>query len=66
MAICYITFGQSHVHHVRGKLFDKNCVCKIVAEDPEQIAYDVFGHKWARRFSQRPDMSHYSRGVIEL
>lgn len=69
----YITFGQQHLHRINGKIFDKDCVALIKAEDhgkAREIAFDHFGSIFCT--SQVGDdwweeNSHYfPRGIIEL
>jgi hypothetical protein len=67
----YFTFGQVHVHSVNGKVFDKDCVVQIDADDADkarEIMVEHFGQKWAFQHSQGhpPDMTFYPRGIIPL
>ena len=32
----YVTFGQTHVHSVNGKIFDKDCVAVIKANSKSE------------------------------
>jgi len=32
----YITFGPDNVHHVKGAVFDSDCLCEIECETPEE------------------------------
>lgn len=62
----WFTFGQTHVHSVNGKTFDKDCVVMITSKDPRQTMFDNFGPKWAMEYDEEPDMSYYPRGVMTL
>lgn len=67
----YFTFGQAHRHLLGEVVFDKDCVCKILATHAaraERIAFDAFGRRWARRFDRLDDvgLEYYPRGVISL
>jgi len=66
MKTSYFTFGQSHVHKVNGKVFDKDCVVKITDDDPRDVMFKIFGRSWAFQHHYLPDMKYYPRGVIEL
>jgi len=66
MTTSYFTFGQTHIHKVNGKVFDKDCVVKITSPNPRQTMFDTFGGKWAMQYDEIPDMRFYPRGVIEL
>lgn len=62
----WFTFGQSHVHSVNGKTWDKDCVVKITASDPREEMFRAFGNKWAFEYDSEPNMKHFPRGVFEL
>jgi len=67
----YFTFGQTHVHSVNGKTFDKDCVVKITTAapvEPRDKMVEFFGRKWAFEYDEStpPDMKHYPRGIFEL
>lgn len=63
----WFTFGQTHVHHVNGKTFDKDCVVEIeTASDPRAVMFRTFGIKWAMQYDEPPDMKHFPRGIIKL
>jgi len=47
----YVTMGQVHTHSINGKTIDKDCVVEIQAE---------------KYYEEIPNMSFYSRGVINL
>lgn len=64
MQTSYFTFGQNHIHKLNGKVFDKNTVVKITAEDPRQTMFDLFGRKWSMQYDNPPDMRLYSRGIV--
>ncbi len=62
----YFTFGQDHVHVVNGITWDKDCLCKITADDPREVMLDTFGTKWSMEYQEPPNLNHYSRGIIKL
>ena len=66
----YISFGQSHVHWIAGKLFDKDCLCLIKAithKEAREIAFREFGQKWGTSYTDDTvDFSYFPRGVIKL
>jgi len=67
MKTAYFTFGQSHIHSIGGVTFDRNCVVKIVSEDPRQTMFDTFGPKWCIQHDDvPPNMKFYPRGILNL
>ena len=45
----YITFGQTHVHAVNGKKFDKDCVAESEAEsrgEAHDFAMKIFNERF--------------------
>jgi hypothetical protein len=68
--IAFFTFGQSHIHKVNGKIFDRNCVVKLDCPDPRAEMHRLFGPAWSMHYSPEeitPEfMSHFPRGVIEI
>lgn len=64
----YFTFGQTHVHSVNGKTFDKDCVVKVTADSPRDIMFITFGRKWSMEYDsiEQVGIEFYPRGVIEL
>ena len=67
----YITFGQSHVHSINGKTFDKDCVAVIHcknAKDGRNLALEIFGQKFSFEYPEKKfnfdDMKFYPRGFI--
>lgn len=65
MKTAWFTFGQSHLHRVNKRIFDKDTVVKITAEDPRKVMFDTFGRQWAMEYDKCPDMSHFAE-VVEL
>ena len=63
----YFTFGQTHVHSVNGRTFDKDDVAKITAPDPRKVMFEYFGPKWA--FEYTPEemtaarLDHFPKGI---
>jgi len=67
----YFTFGQVHKHVVGDKIFDKDCVCEIEAEDWHEaraIAFKVFDSVFCFQYSRIEDVTimYYPRGIIKL
>lgn len=69
----YLTFGQSHFHEVDGKVFDKDCVAIITAEDYSAArakVHELFGEKWCFLYKGTPtaiDLKRYfPRGEFEV
>jgi hypothetical protein len=65
----YLTFGQVHVHSVKGRTFDKDCVGEIYAKDmndARELAFQVFGDQWHRCLDEKPNMEYFPRGVISV
>lgn len=69
----YITFGQTHVHRVNGKTFDKDCVAVMedVGLDSFTAISEVFGQKWSREFGElewdeKTQLLYYPRGYIHV
>lgn len=62
----YITFGQTHVHSLNGKTFDKDCVA--VVELPEEEARALFMPKFHRSFTDRNDvdLNYFPRGLVKV
>lgn len=49
----YVTFGQSHVHSIAGKTFDKNTVAVIPCTDTadgRRKAFEIFGPKFCMKY----------------
>lgn len=65
MKTAYFTFGQTHVHSVNGKTFDKDTVVKITAEDPRKVMFETFGAKWGMEYDQCPDVRFFDE-IVEL
>lgn len=66
MKTSYFTFGFAHAHAVDGVTFEKDCVVKIVAEDPREVMFDTFGPKWSMQYDEPPQMKYFPRGIIPL
>lgn len=69
----YITFGQSHVHSISGKTFDKDCIAVIECKDYKhgrQKAFEYFDgvfHNCYEKHELTDEMlSFFSRGIIEI
>lgn len=72
MAKFYFTFGQIHRHEINGKIFDKDCVAEIEAENHEEargIAHEAFDGRFCFSYARLSDVKvteYYPRGVIKL
>jgi hypothetical protein len=66
MPTSYFTFGQAHVHSVNGRTFDKDCVVKVIADDPRKVMFDTFGKKWAMEYDEPPKMEYFPRGIFTI
>lgn len=65
VAFLGFTFGQSHVHFVNGRTFDRNIVVKITADDPRQVMFDTFGRQWGHEYDKEPPMKYFWE-IVEL
>lgn len=67
----WISFGQTHVHSVNGKTFDKDCLAEVEAHHigfARDLAIKYFELKWANIYDElEPDLLEYfPRGVIKV
>lgn len=69
----YVTFGQTHVHSVEGKTFDKDCVAVFKAEtskEGRELAFQHFGPKFCFHYTEEEwdedNMKWYPRGYLEI
>lgn len=69
----YVTFGQSHVHSVNGKTFDKDCVAVIEAgnfQEGREKAFDYFGPIFCTSYQDdqwdEESINFFPRGYINL
>jgi hypothetical protein len=69
----YISFGQTHVHSVNGKKFDKDCLAEIECsdyEDGRKKAFEYFGPKFFTSYTKEQvdgnRLSFFPRGVIPV
>lgn len=62
----YFTFGQSHVHSVDGRTFDKDTVVKITHEDPRSEMFRLFGVRWSMQYDEPPRMDLFPGGIVEV
>ena len=63
MKTSYFTFGQTHVHSVNGKTWDKDVIVQITAEDPLQVMFDTFGRQWAMEYDKPPQLDLFPKGI---
>lgn len=66
----FITLGQEHVHEVNGKMFNRNCVAVIEAEDEGAariLAFEAFGDKFCFSYAEErfdmDNMKYFPRGI---
>ncbi len=69
----YITFGQSHLHKIGLKVFDKDCVAVIKSADEKsgrELAFKYFGDKFFTTYFEEQfnmdNMIYFPRGLIEV
>ena len=65
----FVSFGQVHLHVVGGRVFDKDCIGVITAEDESQArtkAFECFNDKWCFLYKTEPEMRYFPRGFIEI
>ena len=68
----YISFGQSHVHVIGDKLFDRGCLAEIecVSErEGREIAQEFFGRRFATSYLEEDleyAITFFSRGIVKL
>ena len=62
----YFTLGQDHAHRVNNVTLDKNIVVKITSEDPRSRMVELCKTKWAFEYNEKPNMSYYPRGIVDL
>lgn len=69
----YITFGQVHMHKLGKKVFDKNVIGVIKAEDEKkarEIAFNLFGDKFFTTYSKETwneeDIKFFPRGFLAV
>lgn len=69
----YITFGQVHYHKIDNRIFDKDCVAVIEAENASigrEIAFKLFGNKFCFSYTEDTfdytSMKFFPRGFIQI
>ena len=75
----FVTFGQSHIHRVADKIFDKDCIAVVAhqnKEDGRAKVFELFGDKfcfeysmeeWERRLEQDKNlMTFFPRGYLYI
>lgn len=56
----YFTFGQTQVHSVGGRTYDKNTIVEISANDffeARKIMFDYFGAEWCFQYENYEDLN---------
>lgn len=69
----YVTFGQSHAHHIYGKTLDKDTVAVYDAPNADEgrsMAFELFGRKFCFCYPEtewkESDLSYYPKGYVYL
>lgn len=70
----YVTFGQTHVHSINGKTFDKDSIAVIEAKDSDEgrsKTWEYFGSKFFTTYSELQwkedeQLSWFPRGYINV
>lgn len=69
----YVTFGQGHIHRVNGRIFDKDCVAAIEADnavDGREKAFRYFGRVFCFEYFEDEfdfeNLKFYKRGIINV
>lgn len=69
----FITFGQSHIHKINGKTFDKDCVAVIEHDENQSgrdLAFTYFGKDWCFEYPQgrwsESKMVYFPRGYLTV
>lgn len=69
----YVTFGQSHVHSINGRTFDKDCVAIVhhnTIEEGRRAVVKYFGLKFCFEYAERHFdlnvMNYFPRGFIHV
>lgn len=69
----YVTFGQVHYHIIDNKVFDKDCVAVIEADNEAKgrnMAFELFGPKFFTTYTEETfdpsDLEYFPRGLIRV
>lgn len=65
----YVSFGQTHTHSISGKTLDKDCIAVIWAKNEVEAhdkAMEIFKGVFCFVYRKQPDMSFFSRGLIDI
>ena len=68
----YVTFGQVHVHHINGQVFDKDCIA-VVDGDRDKV-FEIFGTAFCFEYLENvwfgtgmdDKMAYFPRGYIHV
>jgi len=64
----YFTFGQNHLHRVRGVTLDCDSVVEITAPDTDAaraVMFELFGNKWSMQYDDDTyNPEYFPRGVV--
>jgi hypothetical protein len=73
MGFHYVTFGQTHVHSINGKTFDKDCVARIKSKnykEGREKAFKYFNGIFCSSYQDEQwdenNMSYFPKGYIDL
>jgi hypothetical protein len=73
MQLTFVTFGQDHTHEVNGKIFTKDTVAVIQAENAEagrQAAFNFFGSAFCFEYPQEhfdpATMAYFPAGFVSV
>jgi len=70
MAKYYATLGQSHIHEIDGKKWDKDGLLEFEAKNLEKVdeyLFKNFGHKWGTVLIEaelETALQHFPKGII--
>lgn len=65
MKISYFTFGFGHEHIINGVVYNKDCVLRIIANDPRKVMLESFGTIWSMEYDRPPSPSLFPRGILD-
>lgn len=69
----YVTFGQSHIHKINGKMLDSDVIARFEANNAEEgrkKAFELFGPQFCFEYHEpywkQEDMKYYPGGYVDL
>ena len=64
----YVTFGQSHIHQINGKIFNK--VCVAIVDGGREKVFELFGNKFCFEYPENKwdesKMHFFPNGYVEV